>query len=189
LNKSDWQRRSALFDEAVDLRVDAREAWLQDLATREPQHAAALARMLAEYMRNTDNVGGADKSTTLSLMGIAPRDFEARLEAASGDDLKLKAGDDIPPWRLTKKIGEGGMGAVWLAARDDGNFEGYAAIKFLRTGLGKTDVVERFLRERRLLARLTHPNIARLLDAGNFQGEPYLVMQYIDGAHHRMGCE
>jgi eukaryotic-like serine/threonine-protein kinase len=69
-----------------------------------------------------------------------------------------------------------------LADRHDGNFEGCAAIKFLRTGLGKSEVVERFLRERRLLARLQHPNIARLLDAGAYQGEPYLVMTYVEGS-------
>ena len=66
-------------------------------------------------------------------------------------------------------------------SRHDGNYEGQAAIKFLRAGLHKTDLVERFLRERRLLARLTHTGIARLLDAGAHHGEPYLVMEFIDG--------
>lgn len=180
MNKSDWQRRSALFDEAVDLPESAHEAWLKALAAREPRHIEAVARMLAEYVRDTSRQE-TTPDTTLSLMGVAARDFEVKLEAATDDDLRLQAGEEIGAWRLMKKIGEGGMGAVWMAERHDGNFEGRAAIKFLRAGLGKSDVVERFLRERRLLARLTHPNIARLLDAGAYQGEPYLVMEYVEG--------
>ncbi|MBP8120138.1 MAG: serine/threonine protein kinase [Burkholderiales bacterium] len=179
MNKTDWQRRSALFDEAVDLPVAAREAWLRSLAAREPRHVDAVTKMLAEYVRDTGSTELPHK--TLSLLGVAAREFEARLEAATDDELRLQAGDEIGAWRLKEKIGEGGMGAVWLAERHDGNFEGHAAIKFLRTGLGKTAVVERFLRERRLLARLAHPNIARLLDAGAYRGEPYLVMEYVEG--------
>jgi eukaryotic-like serine/threonine-protein kinase len=181
LNKADWQRRSALFDEAVDLPASAREAWLKELATREPRHLEAVTRMLAEYARNADGAE-AIPHNTLSLMGVVAREFESKLEAATGDDLRLQPGEEIGAWRLKEKIGEGGMGAVWMAERHDGNYEGCAAIKFLRAGLGNTDVVERFLRERRLLARLTHPNIARLLDAGTYEGEPYLVMQFIEGA-------
>lgn len=176
----DWQRRSALFDEAVDLPAAARAKWLTDLAAREPGHVDAVAKMLAEYARDTEGVD-ALQPTAPSLLGVAAREFEARLEAATDDDLRLQAGDEIGTWRLKEKIGEGGMGAVWLAERHDGNFEGRAAIKFLRTGLGQTEVVDRFLRERRLLARLSHPNIARLLDAGAYKGEPYLVMEYVEG--------
>ncbi|MEP7157416.1 MAG: serine/threonine-protein kinase, partial [Betaproteobacteria bacterium] len=181
MNKTDWQRRSALFDEAVDLPASAREAWLAALMLREPVHAAAVARMLAEYDRKADDTQPLAAATTLSLMGVDAQNFEAQLDAATAGDLHLQPGEKIAAWRLERKIGEGGMGAVWLAERHDGHFEGHAAIKFLRTGLGKTDVVDRFLRERRLLARLTHPNIARLLDAGTYEGEPYLVMEYIEG--------
>lgn len=180
MNKTDWQRRSALFDEAVDLPESTREAWLKELAVREPRHVEAVTRMLADYVRDTDSAE-AQPRKSLSLMGVAAREFEAKLEAATGDDLRLQPGVEVGAWRLKEKIGEGGMGAVWMAERHDGNYEGRAAIKFLRTGLGKTEVLERFLRERRLLARLQHPNIARLLDAGAYQGEPYLVMEYVDG--------
>jgi len=176
----DWQRRSALFDEAVDLPGSARETWLNQLSAREPEHAEAVTRMLAEYFRDCDQAAEA-RPQALRLMGVPAGDFEAQLEAATDDDPRLQTGEEIGPWRLKEKIGEGGMGAVWMAERHDGNYEGRAAIKFLRTGLGKTEVVERFLRERRLLARLQHPNIARLLDAGAYKGEPYLVMEFIDG--------
>jgi eukaryotic-like serine/threonine-protein kinase len=187
LNKKDWQRRSALFDEAVDLTAIDRESWLVALAAREPEHVEAVKKMLAQYVRDIDS---ANRTTTplpptLGAAGASARDFVAELDAAtadgSGADLRLQPGEKIGAWKLKEKIGEGGMGAVWVAERHDGNYEGRAAIKFLRTGLGKTEVVERFLRERRLLARLQHPNIARLLDAGAHQGEPYLVMEYVDG--------
>jgi serine/threonine-protein kinase len=118
-----------------------------------------------------------------SLIGVSAREFEAQVDVAAAPDVSIAIGpsDVVGPWQLERKIGEGGMGAVWLAARRDGHFDGHAAIKFLRAGLGKTDLVDRFLRERRLLARLSHPGIARLLDAGTHQAEPYLVMEYIDG--------
>ncbi|MBL8524752.1 MAG: protein kinase [Betaproteobacteria bacterium] len=190
MNKTDWQRRSALFDEAVELPEGARDAWLVALAAREPAHVDAVRNMLVQYDRDQERARDVAQRTTtplpatLGIAGLGAEDFVAQLDAATspaGSSLRLQEGEQIGPWQLTRKIGEGGMGAVWLASRRDGNFEGRAAIKFLRTGLGKTEVAERFLRERRLLARLAHPNIARLLDAGTHQGEPYLVMEYIEG--------
>ena len=174
----DLKRRFALFDQVADLPTAERPAWFSALQAREPQHVAAVQAMLGEL----------DQSSTLpeqspSLIGVSAQEFEAHVDVAAAPDMAapIGAGDVVGPWQLERKIGEGGMGAVWLAARRDGNFEGHAAIKFLRTGLGKTELVDRFLRERRLLARLTHAGIARLLDAGTHQGEPYLVMEYIDG--------
>jgi serine/threonine protein kinase len=74
------------------------------------------------------------------------------------------------------------MGSVWLARRNDGRFEGVAAIKFLSLALAGSAGEERFRREGSALARLTHPNIARLLDAGLSQiGLPYLVLEYVEG--------
>jgi eukaryotic-like serine/threonine-protein kinase len=183
VNKSDWERRMTLFDTLVAMPDDARHEWLNALRFTEPVHVDALEKMLSEYERD-ESVGDNSSAhgSQVTLLGVGTNSFEAVLSAATEvDNPALNAGDDVGAWRLAKKIGEGGMGAVWLADRHDGNFEGRAAIKFLRTGLGKTDVVKRFLRERRLLARLQHPNIARLLDAGAHQGEPYLVMEYVDG--------
>lgn len=187
MNKTDWQRRSALFDEVVDLPAADRDSWLTSLAAREPDHVEAVKKMLAHYDRDVDraNRTTAPSPPTLGMAGVHAHDFVAKLDAATSEDgganLQLQSGEEIGAWQLERKIGEGGMGAVWLAKRRDGHFEGRSAIKFLRAGLGKTEVVERFLRERRLLARLTHPGIARLLDAGTYKGEPYLVMEFIDG--------
>ncbi|HCC57232.1 MAG TPA: hypothetical protein DEQ47_08195 [Solibacterales bacterium] len=85
-------------------------------------------------------------------------------------------------YRLLRVLGRGGMGSVYLAERADGEVEQRVAIKFLRYGGDEPAFVDRFLRERRILAALSHPGIARLLDAGHTdEGQPYLAMDYIDG--------
>ncbi len=185
IDKTDWQRRSALLDEVSDLPKSARAAWFEALEKTEPTHVAAIQKMLGDFDTSHSQTSHANHPP--SLIGVGAQEFTARLDvatcvvAATHADVALQPGDNIGAWQLERKIGEGGMGAVWLAARHDGNFNGVAAIKFLRGGLGKTEVVERFLRERRLLARLTHTGIARMLDAGTHEGEPYLVMEYVDG--------
>ena len=85
------------------------------------------------------------------------------------------------PYRLVRLLGHGGMGAVYLAERADGEIDQRVAIKFLRAGAHPPSFRERFLRERQILALLNHPGIARLLDAGHNEDRPYLVMEYVDG--------
>lgn len=88
----------------------------------------------------------------------------------------------IGPYRLERLVGRGGMGEVWLAARDDGQFEQRVAIKLVRTGVGAGALLPRFRQERQMLARLNHPNITRLLDGGiSPDGRPYLVMEWVEG--------
>jgi eukaryotic-like serine/threonine-protein kinase len=85
-------------------------------------------------------------------------------------------------YTLEQPLGHGGMGSVWLARRSDGRFEGSAAIKFLDLSLVDAVGVERFRQEGEVLARLDHPNIARMLDAGvTDDGQPYLVLEYVEG--------
>ncbi len=94
---------------------------------------------------------------------------------------ELKTGDTLGVWKIDREIGHGGMGSVFLVERGDGHFTQTAALKFVK-GLPRTDSFRYFSRERQLLATLTHPNIARLLDGGATSGgQPYLVMEYIDG--------
>src|SRR4029077_13494197 len=88
------------------------------------------------------------------------------------------------------RIGHGGMGTVWLASRSDGRFEGRAALKLLNAALVGGGGEERFKREGTILARLTHPHIARLIDAGvSTTGQPYLVLEYVDGRHIDRYCD
>ncbi|HNP35240.1 MAG TPA: serine/threonine-protein kinase [Woeseiaceae bacterium] len=104
------------------------------------------------------------------------------LEVLAEDDTPLPANKVIGSWRLLRRIGRGGMGAVYLVARSDEHFEQQAALKILPTGLD-TDVARaRFLVERQILARLVHDNIARLLDGGVTEDDvPYFVMDYVEG--------
>src|SRR5882724_3116939 len=82
------------------------------------------------------------------------------------------------------------MGEVWRASRTDGRFEGYVAIKILDRSIGHVSVIDRFRREGRLLARLAHPHIARLLDAGSMEdNHPYLVLEYVEGESIDKYCE
>src|SRR5690606_18454509 len=85
-------------------------------------------------------------------------------------------------YRLERLLGEGGMGQVWLAERADGLYRRRLALKLLRPGYADPNLRLRFSREREILARLQHPNIARLLDAGIGEGDqPYLVLEYVEG--------
>jgi serine/threonine protein kinase len=97
-------------------------------------------------------------------------------------------GDVLGIWRIEREIGQGGMGSVFLAERNDGHFRQRAAVKLLR-GLPNAESLALFTRERQLLATLTHPSIGRLLDGGATpQGQPYLVMEYVEGSHIDEHC-
>lgn len=88
----------------------------------------------------------------------------------------------IGAYRVTGLIGQGGMGAVYRGERASGDFEHTVAIKVIRPGALSSSLVARFLRERQTLARLAHPNIARLFDGGETQaGEPFIVMEFVEG--------
>ena len=106
-------------------------------------------------------------------------DDATRLEpGAPGDD----AGPRIGSYRLVRELGQGGMGTVYLAVRDDDAFRKRVAVKVLKRGMDTESIVRRFRTERQILAGLDHANIARLLDGGTTaDGRPYLVMEFVDG--------
>src|SRR5437660_3288985 len=94
----------------------------------------------------------------------------------------LAPGRRVGAYAIVRELGHGGMGAVYLAERADGAFEKQVAIKVLKRGTDTDEVLRRFSGERQILARLTHPNIAGLLDAGTTDdGLPYFVMDYVAG--------
>ncbi len=105
---------------------------------------------------------------------------EPAAELAAGDS--IQTGMEAGPFRLVERLGQGGMGTVYLAERCDGEIRQRAAIKFLRWDIPDGIFRERFLRERQILAELDHPGIARLLDAGHTRsGQPFLAMEYVEG--------
>ncbi len=185
LNRERWQQLSSLFDEALSLAGPARAEWLAGWHRRDP----ALAGQLADLL------GDCTDTNTLTGPMDAVRGFGRLLDhALAGDPAPAgpAAGTRLGPWELLHKIGEGGMGQVWLAQRADGLYDARAAIKLLRGDLSGVGLAARFARERAVLARLNHPAVARLLDAGVSGGQAYLVLEYVAGqslsAHVREAC-
>lgn len=124
----------------------------------------------------------------LDLATGLPLDLPLEQHAAPllGDDAEqtsdIRADMRLGPWRLLRELGRGGMGAVWLAERDDGQFQQQVAIKLIRLGMDSEHILRQFRRERALLARLQHPNIAQLIDGGiDDRGRPWFAMEYVDG--------
>ncbi|MEM7354117.1 MAG: serine/threonine-protein kinase [Acidobacteriota bacterium] len=114
------------------------------------------------------------------LAATATRDEPANRVPAP--EVDTAAEDQIGPYRIVQPIAHGGMGTVFLAARDDDTFHRQVAIKVIQAGLGSVAVARRFHSERRILANLDHPYIARLFDGGTTpDGRPYFVMEYVDG--------
>jgi serine/threonine-protein kinase len=96
----------------------------------------------------------------------------------------------IGPYRLIRKLGEGETSSVYLAARDDDEYRQQVAIKLIRPGMDSRQILQRFHQERQILASLGHPNIARLLDGGSTPaGQPYFVMEYVDGEPLDVHCQ
>jgi eukaryotic-like serine/threonine-protein kinase len=171
LNKDAWLKFSPLLDEAMDMDESRRAEWLTQLEVENPE-AAAFIRSYFETREKAAQLGFLEGS-------VAPGEAGASW-----------IGRQVGPYTISALIGQGGMGNVWLALRSDGRFEGRFALKFLRAFLSQIGGTGRFLREGKLLARLTHPNIARLIDAGMTpDGDPYLVLDYVDGVPIDQYCD
>ena len=169
LDKQRWRTVSAMLDELLDADVDARRARLDTIRRDD----AALAVELESLLSHDDQA-----RTQGFLEGSAP-----------GIDEGLE-GWTLGGYTLDASIGHGGMGSVWLAHRSDGRFEGKAAVKLLNLALMGRDGARRFQREGSILARLSHPHIARLLDAGLAPGnQPYLVLEHVDGEPIDRWCD
>ncbi len=154
-----------LFHEAADLEPAARQRFLIE-------HCSD-ASLRAEVEQILEFDQGAEE-----FLGTPVRKLAARIE----QEIPPTAAERIGPYRIIKSIGRGGMGAVYLAERLDGELTLRVAIKFVPIALRTEAVLERFRLERQILANLNHPNICRVLDAGTTEdGSPYLVMELIDG--------
>jgi len=157
-----WQAVSPYLDQALEMTDAERVAWLASLREQEPGLAAQLETLLEEH-------GALIRQGFLEQGPVVPLPVEPTL-----------AGQTVGAYTVLSPIGEGGMGSVWLAERSDGRFERRAAVKVLRAPLPKGG--ERFRREGSILARLAHPHIAQLLDAGvSPAGQPYLILEYVEG--------
>jgi tetratricopeptide (TPR) repeat protein len=163
-----WQRIEALFAAALDRPPDERHHLLTTMAGPDSD-------LLSEVTSLLDSATSAENyfADMASRVGM-PRSVEVQMERL--------AGRELGSWRLLRLIGRGGMGAVYLAERSDDQFRMQAALKVLPFGMTSEDAQRRFRAERQILARLSHPGIARLLDGGVMDdGTPYYVMEYVEG--------
>ena len=166
-----WARLSALLDLAFDLDAEGRVALLAKTSAEDAELSAELARLLPD-VDNSEGTAAPSGAPFTSLLNLA------LVKEASRDSTGVKFGG----WTLTEKIGQGGMGEVWRAVRSDGMYQGSAAIKLLRSDLPADKLAARFARERAVLARLNHPNIARLLDAGVANEQAFIVLELVQGS-------
>jgi eukaryotic-like serine/threonine-protein kinase len=165
-----WQLVGPYLDQALDIAdAGARAEWLTALRARAPEMAGEVEALLAEHR------------------ALAQDSFLEKGSPWAPGPVTV-AGQRIGDYTLRTPIGQGGMGTVWLADRSDGRFDRRAAVKLLNLGLSGR-VEDRFKREGSLLARLTHPRIAQLFDAGVSTTGPYLILEYVDGKPVDQYCD
>ena len=168
-----WRRIDAIFAEALEQPPAERPRFLDERCARDPDLRRAVEKLLAASVASDELFGG-----------VQARELPA-------------AGRMLDTYRLLEEIGRGGMGTVYLAERADGQFTQRVAVKLLRHEFSDREAERRFRLERQILARLEHPNIARLLDGGlTAEGQPYFVMEHVIGQpitaycdRHRLGLE
>jgi serine/threonine-protein kinase len=171
-----YRRIDAVFDALLDLPADEQMPYLDRASGDDPELREEVLLLLQAHRR---------------AEGILESPVGHRARALL-DDKALLAPESVPdrigPWRVVHPIGHGGMGAVYLGHREDGHFEQRAAIKVIRHG--SHGLVRRFLEERRILALLEHPGIARLIEGGlTPDGLPYFAMELVEGVHLDRYCD
>lgn len=168
-----WRQIEDIFNQAVEQPLGARAQFL---------HYACGSD--AELRREVESLLACDApdEELINVLG----DAEATLSAEMDPGL---AGRRIGSYRLTRWLGNGGMGSVYLGVRDDDQYQKQVAIKLLKRGMDTSFMLSRFRQERQILANLDHPFIARLIDGGaTEEGLPYFVMEYVDGTPITQYC-
>lgn len=167
LARTEWERLRRAFEQALDLQPEQRQAWLDDALADAPTLRAEAEQMLAQ-------LGHGDS--------VTERVADSRRSA------EPRSGQWVGSQRLQQRIGEGGMGEIWSAERVIGDDRQQVAVKLLSFGSGQS-FSRRLAAERAVLARLNHPNICTLLDAGvDTMGRPYLVLELVDGEPLSQWC-
>ncbi|MEM9597659.1 MAG: serine/threonine-protein kinase, partial [Acidobacteriota bacterium] len=168
-----WGEVRAVLDEALDLPAHARREYV-DRECGDPE----LHRLVVSYLVAYDD----DATFEGQGPGAAPLADLARQRFDAAQGVDLPAGHGVGSYRVIRRLGQGGMGTVYLAQRGDDAYSKQVAVKLLRYAWAGDEQLSRFRRERQILADLEHPSIAQLLDGGSTpEGQPYLVMEYVDG--------
>jgi serine/threonine protein kinase/Tfp pilus assembly protein PilF len=171
LSPDQWKALSPYLDDVLTMTSEECSVWLSSLRVESPDLVEQLEILLNEHRALSEEGFLVDGSVGL------PR-------------VQSLAGQTVGVYTLVSQIGQGGMGSVWLAERNDGRFERHVAVKFLNIALMGMGGEERFKREGTILGRLVHPHIAELIDAGVSQaGQPYLVLEHVDGDYIDRYCD
>ena len=177
--EADWPRISRLLDEAMTRPAAERAAFIDALPPPDDRLRAALHELLT-LQAEVETDGFMDALPVIP--GLLP-------EPLNGGAGALGEGAEVGPYRLLRPLGEGGMGAVWLAERADGSLKRKVALKLPRLAWAQ-DLALRMARERDILSALEHPNIARLYDAGvDAVGRPWLAIEYVEGRDLASFCD
>ena len=172
-----WQEIQALFFAVMELDPPGRTAYLAQACAANPSLRDDVMALLAADQRSDEGPFIGD------VVASAAR-------ALAEETAPTRVGERVGPYRLVRELGHGGMGTVYLAERVDEQYQASVAIKFVRGSIAAPDLARRLRAERQILADLTHPNIAWLLDGGTAaDGTPYLVMEYVDGEAIDRWCE
>lgn len=166
MKESDWQQVKDIFAEALDLPADQRLDFLNSKCNGRKDLFDEISSLLSASTE-TENLIETNAIDLASKIGVDDESYTQR---------------HFGSYRIVREIGSGGMGTVFLATRDDGQFSMQVALKIVRQSIADREIIERFKRERQILANLNHPNIAVLHDGGvSEKGEPYLAMEFVDG--------
>ena len=170
-----WRRVGELFHEAVTIPPEERAAWAERACAGD-----------GELLRELSSLLESDRQ---AREGFVHDQVKAGLVGFYEHDARLRKPERAGPYRLVREIGKGGMGTVYLGQRDDQEYHIDVAVKVVTPGMDTSFVLQRFRRERQILASLDHPHIARLLDGGTIgENLPYIVMEYVDGARITEYC-
>ena len=177
MNPKRWKEICEILEAVIALPPLEREAQIQQSCLNDPELQSEVESLLHSH-EQAGNVFLESPAVNLNAV----------LEQSDPEPSWL--GRLIGVYRIVEQIGHGGMGEVYRAVRADGQYEKEVAIKVVRTGYGSSELLQRFLHERQILASLDHPNIARLYDGGTTEdGIPYLVMELIEGTPIDLYCE
>ncbi|MCY7375852.1 MAG: protein kinase [Pyrinomonadaceae bacterium] len=170
-----WEKIKSVFAEVLEEPKERRGIFLSKVCVNDAELRKEIESLLAAY-----------DETTKHLI----EDKEFGIGSILQPDATHYEGKQFGHYRIIREIGRGGMGAVFLAERSDGEFSQNVALKIMRRSFADHELERRFRRERQILASLNHPNIARLLDGGvSEDGEPFLAMEYIEGLRIDDYCE
>jgi serine/threonine protein kinase/tetratricopeptide (TPR) repeat protein len=170
-----WNRVKEIFAAALEREVALRAAYVEQACVGDDELRTEVVSLLQAHETAGDFIEG-EAAQRVGLAAETPK--------------KDWIGRRLGPYRIVAEAGRGGMSQVFRAVRDDQQYEKQVAIKLLKPGLDTESLLRRFKAERQILAQLSHPNIAHLLDGGATEdGAPYLVMEYIEGKPIDMYCD